>query len=116
MLSRSLDHGVLVITVHEDPGAGNRNELAAQIRDLVHAHQPAPVVVVLGEAAATRAVVSALVDAYHECRHLDVLTSVATHSALARRLFEAAAVAGGSRLVVHSRIDVAVSTAYTVTA
>ncbi|MEU6272095.1 hypothetical protein ABZ871_06685 [Streptomyces populi] len=115
MLSRSLDHGVLVVTVHEDPGTGPRAEFTAQIRDLVHAHEPAPVVVVVDEAAATPGVVGALVDAYGECGDLDVLTSVATHSAFARRLFEAAAL-NGSRLVVHSRIDVAIATAYTVTA
>ena len=116
MLSRSLDHGVLVVTVHEDPGAGPRAEFTAQIRDLVHAHEPTPVVVVIDEAAATPGVVGALVDAYGECGDLDVLTSVATHSAFARRLFEAAAALNGSRLVVHSRIDVAVATAYAVTA
>ncbi|MFE1292947.1 hypothetical protein [Streptomyces sp. NPDC058751] len=42
--------------------------------------------------------------------------AAATHSASARRLFETAAAGGGSRIVVHSRVDVAVTTAYTVTA
>ncbi|MFD5633032.1 hypothetical protein ACFVU0_21580 [Streptomyces sp. NPDC058122] len=116
MLSRSLDHGVLVVTVHEDPGTGLRVEFSARIRDLVRAHEPTPVVVVIDEAAATPGVVRALVDAYGDCGDLGVLASVATHSASARRLFEVAADRGGPRLVVHSRIDVAVTTAYTVTA
>ncbi|MFF4539956.1 hypothetical protein [Streptomyces aureus] len=116
MLSRTLDHGVLVVTVHEDPGAGPRGAFTAQIRDLVHAYEPAPIVVVVDVAAATPGVVGALMAAYAECGDLDVLTSVVTHSAVARRLFEAAVVRDGSRLVVHSRIDVAVATAYAVTA
>lgn len=39
MLSHRLDHGVLVLTVQEDPGIGGRAELAADIVAFVQAHR-----------------------------------------------------------------------------
>ena len=56
LLSHLLDHGVLVITVHEDPGVGGRSTLLAKISDLVQAYRPAPVVIILDESAARGAV------------------------------------------------------------
>ncbi|UYQ60231.1 hypothetical protein [Streptomyces peucetius] len=116
MLSHALDRGVLVVTVHQDPGISRRAELATRISSLVHAHKPAPVVIVLEDHAATNAAVSAVLRAHRLCSHLDTLMSVATHSAPARRLLEANADAGSHRLVVHSRIDIAISAANTAAA
>jgi hypothetical protein len=112
LLSHALEHGVLVITVRCDPGVGGRAPLAAEISDLVHAHRPAPVVIVLDETAAGAAAVSAVLQAHRMCRHLGLLVSVATHSAPARRLLEAGAAPGGPRLVVHARVDTAIATAF----
>lgn len=109
--SHTLEHGVLVITVHDDPGTGMRARLSTQISDLVHAHRPAPVVIVLCARAASEAAVGAVLRAHRLCGHLGVLMSVATHSAPARRMLEAGAGTGGNRLVVHARTDTAVTTA-----
>lgn len=47
MLSHSIEHGVLVITLHTDPGIGQRAALSQEITDRVHAYSPLPVVIVL---------------------------------------------------------------------
>ncbi|MEU7721420.1 hypothetical protein [Streptomyces tibetensis] len=112
MLSHSLDHGVLVITVHEDPGVGGRATLLTRISDLVRACRPAPVVIVLDEPAARSAVVSVVLRVHQLCSLLGTLMSVAAHSAPVRRALEADADAGGTRLVVHARADTAVAAAY----
>ncbi|MCX3292321.1 hypothetical protein OR263_37440 [Streptomyces sp. NEAU-H22] len=112
MLSHSLDHGVLVVTVHEDPGVGGRAVLLAQISDLVQAYRPAPVVIVLDDSAARGPVVSVLLRVHHLCRGLGTLMSVATHSAPTRRALEVGADTGGTRLVVHARVDTAVAAAF----
>ncbi|MEU7337306.1 hypothetical protein [Streptomyces sp. NPDC007074] len=111
MLTHSFERGVLVLTLDDDPPSGPRDVLPHYISDLIHAHRPAPVVVVLG-AAATTAVISAVLHAHRMCSQLDVLMSVATPSAPARRAFEAQAVPGGPRLVVHARSDIAVDAAF----
>lgn len=112
LLSHSLDHGVLVITVHEDPGVGGRATLVEKISGLVQAHRPAPVVIVLDEPAARGPVVSAVLRVHRLCGGLGTLMSVATHSAPTRRALEADAGTGGTRLVVHARVDTAVSAAF----
>lgn len=112
LLSHSLAHGVLVVTVHEDPGVDGRATLVAKISDLVQAYRPAPVVIVLDEPATRGAVVSAVLRVHRLCGGLGTLMSVATHSAPTRRALEADAGAGGTRLVVHARVDTAVSAAY----
>ncbi|MFF7769871.1 hypothetical protein ACIPIU_14250 [Streptomyces massasporeus] len=112
LLSHSLDHGVLVIRVHEDPGVGGRATLVAQISDLVQAYRPAPVVIVLDEPAARGAVVSVVLRVHRLCGGLGTLMSVATHSAPIRRALDADADAGGTRLVVHARVDTAVAAAF----
>ena len=112
LLSHSFDHGVLVITVHADPGVGGRSTLLAKISDLVQAYRPAPVVIILDESAARGAVVSVVLRVHRLCRGLGTLMSVATHSAPARRALEAGADLGGTRLVVHARVDTAVSAAF----
>lgn len=112
LLSHLLDHGVLVITVHEDPGVGGRATLLAKISDLVQAYRPAPVVIILDESAARGAVVSVVLRVHRLCRGLGTLMSVATHCAPARRALEAGADMGGTRLVVHARVDTAVSAAF----
>lgn len=111
LLSHSLDRGVLVVTVHRDPGVGGRAELLTRITGLVEAYRPAPLVVVLGEPA-TRAAVGVLLRVHRLCSRLGVLMSVATHSAPTRRALEAEADPAGTRLVVHARTDTAVAAAY----
>ncbi|MFF7731714.1 hypothetical protein [Streptomyces sp. NPDC007984] len=112
MLSHSLDRGVLVITVHEDPGVDGRATLVARISGLVQAYRPAPVVIVLDEPAARGPVVSAVLRVHRACGPLGTLLSVATHSAPIRRELEADTGTGGTRLVVHARVDTAVSAAF----
>ncbi|MFB8246978.1 hypothetical protein ACFC5X_18300 [Streptomyces sp. NPDC055952] len=111
LLSHSLDHGVLVVTVHHDPGVGGQAGLIARISGLVEAYRPAPLVVLL-EQPATAAAVGALLRVHRLCSRLGVLMSVATHSAPTRRALEAQADPGGTRLVVHARADVAVAAAF----
>jgi hypothetical protein len=112
MLSYRLEHEVLVITVEEDPGIGGRAALASRITDLVDAHRPSPVVVVIGERAAGSAAVSAVLRAHQFCGRLGVLMSVVTHSAPLRRLLAADADSRGLRLVVHARMDTAISSSF----
>ncbi|MER7481647.1 hypothetical protein ABTX60_29130 [Streptomyces sp. NPDC126510] len=112
MLSHSLDHGVLVITVHQDPGIGGRATLLTRISDLVQAYRPAPVVIVLDEPAARSAVVSVVLRVHHLCSRTGTLMSVATHSAPVRRTLETDADTAGTRLVVHARADTAVAASY----
>jgi hypothetical protein len=112
LLSHTLDHGVLVITVHRDPGIGGRATLLMKISDLVRAYRPAPVVVLLDEPAAQAAVVSVLLRVHRLCSRLGTLLSVATHSAPVRRALEANADSAGTRLVVHARADTAVAAAF----
>ncbi|MGW4562740.1 hypothetical protein ACWEN3_10130 [Streptomyces sp. NPDC004561] len=109
MLSHSLRQGVLVITVHADPGIGGRATFLTRISDLVHAYQPASLVVVLDEPAADGPVVGIVLRAHRMCSRLGLLMSVATHNAPARRLLEAGADTSGVRLVVHARIDAAIA-------
>lgn len=116
MLSHTLERGVLVITVHRDPGVGGRATLAAEISNLIRAHRPAPVVIVLDEPATGGAAVSAVLRAHRMCGNLGVLMSVATRSAPARRLLEANADTNGPRLVIHARTDTAITTAFLSTA
>ncbi|MCL7369570.1 hypothetical protein [Streptomyces ardesiacus] len=113
MLSHTLEHGVLVITVDRDPGIDGRATLTTQITNLVDAHRPAPVVIVLTERATGPAAVSAVLRAHQWCGRLDVLMSVVTDSAPVRRLLEDNADSAGPRLVVHARADTAISTAFT---
>ncbi|MCX4703662.1 hypothetical protein OG252_48580 [Streptomyces sp. NBC_01352] len=113
MLSHTLERGVLVITVHRDPGIGGRATLAAEISHLIRAHKPAPVVIVLDEPATGGAAISAVLRAHRTCSNLGVLMSVATHSAPARRLLEANADTTGPRLVIHARTDTAITAAFT---
>ncbi|MFF3420052.1 hypothetical protein ACFYW9_36090 [Streptomyces sp. NPDC002698] len=109
MLSHRLENGVLVLTVEDAPGLREQN-LAALISDLVHVHDPTPAVVVLGTVVPDE-VIEAVVEAYRRCRRSDVLISVATPSAPARRTLQAQAAAQGGGLVVHARVDTAVRTA-----
>ncbi|GGS67628.1 hypothetical protein AB0E75_29475 [Streptomyces griseoviridis] len=109
MLSYRLDHEVLVITVERDPGIGGRADLANRITDLVDAHRPSPVVVVLADPATGGAAVSAVLRAHQHCGRLGVLMSVVSHSAPLRRLLENNADTRGLRLVVHARADAAIA-------
>ncbi|GGM19252.1 hypothetical protein GCM10010129_74400 [Streptomyces fumigatiscleroticus] len=112
MVSHHLEHGVLVVTVDQDPGIDGRARLSSQICDLVSAHRPAPVVIVLAEEATGRTAVSAVLRAHRLCGHLGVLMSVVTHSAPARRMLEDNAGTASPHLVVHARVDTAVMTAF----
>ncbi|MET7690312.1 hypothetical protein ABZT06_20405 [Streptomyces sp. NPDC005483] len=111
MLSHSLEQGVLVIVVHDDPGIGGRAALLAEISGLVHAHKSAPVVLVLDEPAASGAAVSAVLRAHRMCSDLGVFMSVATPSFPARRLLEVNADTTGIRLAIHASAETAVSIA-----
>ncbi|MFD6298284.1 hypothetical protein ACFWFU_26080 [Streptomyces sp. NPDC060235] len=112
MLSHTFENGVLVLLVVDDePGPQEDRDLAVLISDLIHVHVPTPAVIVL-QGVATDAVVEAVVEAHRRCRHLDVLMSVATYSAPARRALQARATAHGGALVVHARVGTAISTAY----
>ncbi|MFF2364592.1 hypothetical protein ACFVU0_18080 [Streptomyces sp. NPDC058122] len=93
--------------MEDAPGIRERH-LAALISDLIHVHDPTPAVIVLGTVVPDE-VIEAVVEAYRRCRQSDVLISVATPSAPARRTLQAAAVGGG--LVVHACVDTAVRTA-----
>ncbi|MEU0118645.1 hypothetical protein ABZ137_34425 [Streptomyces bobili] len=110
-LSHTVENGVLAVTVHDEPGIAGRATLAADIAALVYVYRPASVVIILDESAAGDSTVSAVLRAQRTCRRLDVLMSVATHSAPARRMLEAKAASSGTRLVVHARIDTAIAAA-----
>ncbi|MER5387291.1 hypothetical protein ABT040_44955 [Streptomyces sp. NPDC002688] len=113
MLMHALENGVLVLTLDDDPGPTVQTTLAALISDLVHVHAPTPVVIVLGAvAAAAPPVIDAVLRAHRMCSQSDVLMSVATPSAPARRALETQATAHGAGLVIHARTDTAITTAY----
>ncbi|GHB58377.1 hypothetical protein GCM10010377_56670 [Streptomyces viridiviolaceus] len=116
MLSHTLEHGVLVITVDQDPGIDGRAALSTHITGLVDAHRPAPVVIVIGDQAASDAAVSAVLRAHQWCARLGILMCVVAHSAPLRRLLENGAETSGPRLVVHARVDTAIATAFTAAA
>ncbi|WP_330350815.1 hypothetical protein [Streptomyces sp. NBC_00582] len=110
LLSHSVQGGVLVITVYEDPGADARAALQARIGDLVQAHRPSTLVMILDEPAAARPVIGVVLRVHRLCARLGILMSVATHSAPARHLLETWADGlDGTRLVVHARIDTAIA-------
>ncbi|MFK4145183.1 hypothetical protein [Streptomyces sp. NPDC004065] len=115
-LSHALQQGVLVITVHDDPGTDERSQPASRIADLLQAYRPASVVVVLDRAAVSPAVVGAVLDAHRLCDRLGAVMAVATHDAPARRRLEAGAAGHGTRLVVHARVDVAIAGAAVIAA
>ncbi|MGW6486218.1 hypothetical protein [Streptomyces sp. NPDC055056] len=100
----------MLILVVDDELGPQQGDLSVLIGDLVHVHAPAAAVIVL-EGAATDAVVEAVVEAHRQCQGLDVLMSVATSSAPARRALQTRATVHGGALVVHARVDTAVSTA-----
>ncbi|MFE2297046.1 hypothetical protein ACFXAW_02480 [Streptomyces sp. NPDC059445] len=113
MVTHSLERGVLVLTLDDAPGSQDEDDIPGRISDLVHAHDPRPVVIVLGgnpPAAAT----SAVLRAHRMCGDLGVPMSVATHSAPVRRRLQTQAPVLGARLVVHARTDTAIATAVTI--
>ncbi|MEU7423114.1 hypothetical protein [Streptomyces sp. NPDC040750] len=116
MLSHVFERGVLVVTVHEDPGISGRALLLTRISELVEAHRQAHVVVVLDEPAAVATTVSVVLRVHHLCRDLGVLLHVATGSAAARRVLEANADTHGDPLGVHADVDTAVASASAFTA
>ncbi|MET8454655.1 hypothetical protein [Streptomyces sp. NPDC005209] len=116
MIRHSVEHGVLVITVHDDPGIGGRATLLTQISDLVLGHQPASLVIILNEPAATDAAVNVVLRAHRLCNRLGLVMSVTTHSAPVRRSLEANADTNGTRLVIYARADTAIATAGALTA
>ncbi|MFF8845391.1 hypothetical protein ACF08N_22155 [Streptomyces sp. NPDC015127] len=108
MLHHRIERGVLVITMRDEVDLGHRVAVAHGIADLVRAHVPAPVVIVLEDPVVRAATLSAVLRAHLMCGGLDVLMAVVTPSAPARRLLEANADAGGTRLVVFARTGQAV--------
>lgn len=116
MMSHMLEQRVLVITVHDDPGVDMRAALLTEISDLVHGYKPASVVIVLDHPTPTQAALSVVLRAHRLCSRLDLVMSVATHSAPLRRLLAAGAdTEEGIRLVVHARADTAIATATALT-
>ncbi|WP_435278877.1 hypothetical protein [Streptomyces sp. 1222.5] len=109
MVSHALDQGVLVVTVHDDPGSDGRAVLLARISDLVKGRAPTSLVLVLDGPAAADSAVGVVLRVHRLCNRLGLVMSVATHSAPVRRLLEADADTdiGGTRLVVLARADTA---------
>ncbi|MFC8966100.1 hypothetical protein [Streptomyces sp. NPDC057094] len=111
MVTYALQRGVLVLTLDDDPGT-RVQELPGRINDLVRAHDPRPVVIILcGHA--TDPVITAVQHAHRMCSELGLLISVVTHSAGARRALDAQPFNTGTRLVIHARTDTAIATALT---
>ncbi|MEU1463191.1 hypothetical protein ABZ467_21350 [Streptomyces sp. NPDC005727] len=115
-MSHSLVRGVLVITLHDDPGVGGRAALLDQISALVEGHRPVALVVVLDGDAGAETAVAVVLRSHRLCSRLGLVMSVATHSAPLRRLLEAGADTAGTRLVIHARADTAIATATALTA
>lgn len=115
MMPHTLKKRVLVITMHDDPGVDSRVALLTEISDLVHGHKPASVVIILAQPSPTQAALSVVLRAHHLCSRLDLVLSVASHSAPVRRLLAAGADPGGIRLVIHARADTAIATATALT-
>ncbi|AJP05411.1 hypothetical protein TU94_32425 [Streptomyces cyaneogriseus subsp. noncyanogenus] len=113
MLTHTLEHGVLVITVGRDPGIDGRAALSTQMAHLIEAHAPTPVVVDLTDRAASIATVSAVLRAHQLCGRQGVTMSVVTQSARLRRLLENDADTACSRLTLHTRRDAAVAACFT---
>ncbi|WP_339134800.1 hypothetical protein WJM95_33950 [Streptomyces sp. f51] len=112
MVTHSLEHGVLVLILDDGPGSQAQDDLPRRISDLVHAHDPRPVVIILG-GDAPAAATSAVLRAHRMCSDVGVLMSVAAHSAAVRRRLQARTPAVGTSLVVHARADTAIATAVT---
>ncbi|MFD5816667.1 hypothetical protein [Streptomyces sp. NPDC127038] len=112
MVTHFLERGVLVLTLDDDPGSRDQNDLPRRISDLVHAHDPRPVVIIVGGVAPATAT-SAVLRARRMCSDTGVLMSVAAHSAAVRRRLQAQPPAVGTPLVVHARTDTAIATAVT---
>ncbi|MEU8951040.1 hypothetical protein [Streptomyces sp. NPDC048489] len=110
MLTHSLERGVLVLKLDDNPSAGDRDSLARYICDLINAHSPAPVVIIIGRAA-SQLVVAAVIEAHRMSSKLKVLVGVATSNASIRRALEAANDFFRPRIVVHARTDVAMDAA-----
>ncbi|MEV4331394.1 hypothetical protein AB0K02_12770 [Streptomyces sp. NPDC049597] len=108
MLHHTIERGVLVITLHDDVYLGNRVAVARGIASLVKAHMPAPVVIVLTASAVSAAAIGTVLRAHLMCSRLQVLMAVVTPSAPARRVLEANADVGGTRLVVFARSSQAI--------
>ncbi|WP_435272598.1 hypothetical protein [Streptomyces parvulus] len=112
MLSHSLDHAVLALTVHRSPGIAGRAELVSRIEGLIHGYKPGLVVITLEEAANENAAVSVVLRAHRICNDLGIPMSAVTGSASVRRVLEASAETGGRLLTVHPHADAAVAAAF----
>ncbi|CAL9337778.1 hypothetical protein SUDANB6_00207 [Streptomyces sp. enrichment culture] len=116
MLSHTMEHGVLVITVDKDPGIDGRAALSTRMTHLIEAHLPTPVVVDLADPAASDVTVSAVLRAHQLCGRHGVSMSVVARSAPLRRLLEDRADAACPRLALHTRMDTAVAACFTAAA
>lgn len=110
MLTHAVENGVLVLTVQESPGPPEPKGLANLLSDFIHVHAPAPAVIVLPAEAST-ASVSAVARAHEMCHDLDVLISVVTPSAPARRVLRSRTAGHRAGLVVHAQTDTAIAAA-----
>ncbi|MFE9812246.1 hypothetical protein ACFYRN_38420 [Streptomyces sp. NPDC005227] len=84
--------------------------MATLLSDFIHVYAPAPAVVVLPAEAST-ASVGAVTRAHEMCHDLDVLISVVTPSAPARRILRSRPADRGAGLVVHAQSDTAIAAA-----
>ncbi|MGW8990982.1 hypothetical protein ACWGRF_13800 [Streptomyces zhihengii] len=109
MLSQRYQHGILVITIHDDPAHDERADLTRRLAELMRAHHPAPVVVVIADAACSASTATAVRRAHRRGRDRNELLSVVTHSAPVRRLLQAGETAARHRMVIHPRMDVALA-------
>ncbi|MFD5856743.1 hypothetical protein [Streptomyces chartreusis] len=111
MMTHTIEQGVLVITMHDDPGIAMRAALLAQVSDLVQGHKPASVVIALDQPSPTQAALSVVLRAHHLCSHLGLVMFVATPNAHVRRLLAVGADTRDIGLVIHARTDTAIATA-----
>ncbi|MBT2368214.1 hypothetical protein J7E88_23550 [Streptomyces sp. ISL-10] len=103
MLHHTIERGVLLITIDDDVSLGHHVAVARNITHLVKVHLPAPVVIVLSAPEVSAGMLSTVLRAHVLCGRFDGLMAVVTPSAPARRLLEANADVGGTRLVVFAR-------------
>ncbi|MFF2999532.1 hypothetical protein ACFVTC_34050 [Streptomyces sp. NPDC057950] len=101
-----LENDVLILKVEDEPDG--EQDLASLVRFML-------MLLLLRSAfskgEASDVVIKTVMEAHRECRELDVLMSVVTARARARRVLRAHATAHGRALVVHARADTAIATA-----
>ncbi|MDV9190543.1 hypothetical protein R6L23_20370 [Streptomyces sp. SR27] len=88
LISHTLRHHVLHVTLHRDLDVTNRAAAALQIQALVQAHRPTRVVLAVPSADPTPATLSALARAHRMCTSLGIPLALAGASTRTRRLLD----------------------------